>query len=448
MPRNHFRGGVHPKEEKKWTDHKPIEDMPLPKQVVIPLLQHIGAPGECLVQKGESVRTGQPLSKSSKFVSIPVHASITGKVAAVESRPHPLGASLLSVVIEGDGTENWVEGNERGDDWQHLSGEEIRNRIRDAGIAGMGGASFPTHVKITPPPGKPIRTLILNGAECEPFLTADHRLMLEKADEILAGLKILMKVLDVQRAVIGIERNKPDAISLMRSKTGGDRIIEVLPLHVKYPQGGEKQLIKAATGLEVPSGGLPMDVGCLVQNVGTAFSIHEAVCFRKPLIERIVTVTGPGIAEPKNLRVRIGTLFSDLIAFCGGYTDETVKVVHGGPMMGIAQYTDGVPVLKGTSGVLVLNGKSGGTKPESPCISCARCVDICPMNLMPNRIAGLVEHGRWEDARRIGLTDCIECGSCGYICPAKRNLVHYIKLGKALLTESVRDQQPTDVGKK
>jgi len=448
MPRNHFRGGVHPREEKKVTCFKSIENMPLPKQVVIPLLQHIGAPGECLVQKGDAVRTGQPLSKSSKFVSVPVHASITGKVAAVESRPHPLGACLLSVVIEGDGTENWIEINETGDDWQQLSGEEIRNRIRDAGIAGMGGASFPTHVKITPPPEKSIRTLILNGAECEPYLTADHRLMLEKADEILTGLRILMKVLDVRRAVIGIEKNKPDAISLLRSKTKGDRNTEVLPLHVKYPQGGEKQLIKAATGLEVPSGGLPMDVGCLVQNVGTAFSIYEAVCFRKPLVERIVTVTGPGVAEPKNVRARIGTLFSDLIAFCGGYTDETVKVINGGPMMGIAQYTDGVPVLKGTSGILVLNEESSRMKSESPCISCARCVDICPMNLMPNRIAGLVEHGRWTDARKIGLTDCIECGSCGYICPAKRNLVHYIKLGKALSAESLMDQETAVRGKK
>ncbi|MBN1894504.1 electron transport complex subunit RsxC [bacterium] len=444
MPGKHFRGGVHPREEKKGTSHKPIEEAPLPKQVVIPLLQHIGAPGECLVQKGDSVRTGQPLSKPVKFVSVPVHASITGKVTAVEPRPHPLGASLLSVVIEGDGTEDRIETLKTSDDWQLLSVEEIRDRIRDAGIAGLGGASFPTHVKISPPPEKPIRVLILNGAECEPYLTADHRLMLEKADGILTGLRILMKVLNVRRAVIGIEKNKPDAISLMRSKTEKDRTIGVAPLHVKYPQGGEKQLIKAVTGLTVPSGGLPMDVGCLVQNVGTAFSIYEAVCFRKPLFERIVTVTGPGVVESKNLRVRIGTLFSDLIAFCGGYSDETVKVINGGPMMGIAQHTDGVPVLKGTSGILVLDEKSGRMKPESPCISCARCVDGCPMNLMPNRIAGLVEYGRWKDAVGIGLTDCIECGSCAYICPAKRNLVHYIKLGKALNTESMA----ADGGKK
>jgi electron transport complex protein RnfC len=353
--------------------------------------------------------------------------------------PHPLGFDLPSVIIENDGNDTWVESISSPVDVSNLSADEVRERIRNAGIAGMGGAAFPTHVKLSPPPDKPIEYVFLNGVECEPYLTADHRLMLEKPEQILEGLKIITRLLDVKTAVIGIEKNKPDAIRLMKEMTDSSKSFSVLPLAVKYPQGAEKQLIYAATGREVPAGGLPMDVGCLVHNVGTALAIYEAVSSGKPLIERVVTVTGPGVGTPKNVMARIGTPFSDLIEFCDGYSDSAAKVVNGGPMMGISQITDAVPVIKGTSGILVLDEKTAALKQEEPCISCARCVDVCPMKLLPNRIASLVEYGRPEDAYAWGAMDCIECGTCSYVCPSKRNLVHYIKLGKTLWNE--RDQE-------
>jgi len=433
--RKSFHGGAHPPEEKHWSEHKPIEKLPLPEEVIIPLQQHIGAPAEPTVQKGDIVKTGQQIGKATKFVSLPVHATLSGTVKAIEPRPHPLGTNLLSVVIESDGKDTWVDNVTPLTDYMKLSPEEMKKRILNAGIAGMGGAAFPAHVKLSPPSEKPIDTLIINGVECEPFLTADHRLMLEKSDDILKGIKIIMKILNVRRAIIGIEKNKPDAIKLFKKKTAREKQISVLPLTVKYPQGAEKQLIKATTGREVPSGGLPMDVGCLVHNVGTILAIFEAVFSNKPLIERVVTVTGPGIKSPKNLRVRIGTPFQKLIEFCGGYTDSAAKIINGGPMMGISQLTDQVPVIKGTSGILVFDKKRAYLKPEGPCISCARCVDFCPMKLVPSRIATLVEHQRIDEAHNMGLLDCIECGTCAFVCPAKRNLVHYIKLGKALWNE-------------
>ena len=433
--RKSFHGGIHPPEEKQWSEHKPIEELPPPEEAIIPLQQHIGAPAEPIVQKGDTVKTGQQIGKATKFVSLPVHASISGTVKAIEPRPHPLGTDVLSVVIESDGKDTWIDNITPTPDYMNFSPEEMKTRILNAGIAGMGGAAFPAHVKLSPPPEKPIDTLIINGVECEPFLTADHRLMLEKPDDILKGVKILMKILHVHRVIIGIEKNKPDAIKLFKKKTARQKQISVLPLTVKYPQGAEKQLIKAATGREVPSGGLPMDVGCLVHNVGTTLAIFEAVSSNKPLIERVVTVTGPGVKSPKNLKVRIGTPFQKLIEFCEGYTDSAAKIINGGPMMGIAQFTDQVPVIKGTSGILVLNKKKAYLKPESPCISCARCVDFCPMKLIPSRIATLVEHQKIDEAYDMGLMDCIECGTCAFICPAKRNLVHYIKLGKALWNE-------------
>ena len=433
--RKTFQGGTHPPEEKKSTEHKPIEDLPLPQKVVIPLQQHIGAPAEPIVEKGDFVKTGQALGKTTKFVSVPCHASISGTVTTITPHPHPLGVDLLSIIVEGDGNDTWVDTVAPTPDFMKLSVEEMKKRIQEAGLAGMGGAAFPTHVKLSPPPEKPIEIALLNGVECEPFLTADHRLMLEKPDEILAGFRIIMKILNVRIGIIGIEKNKPDAIQCMRRKTASAKQMTVLPLAVKYPQGAEKQLIKAATGREVPSGGLPMDVGCLVHNVGTTLAVYDAVSSSKPLVERVVTVTGPGIKEPKNVRSRIGTSFRNLIEFCGGYTDAAAKVVNGGPMMGIAQFTDEVPIIKGTSGILVLDEKTANLRPEHPCIACARCVDVCPMKLLPNQIAALVEHKRIDNAHDLGLVDCIECGSCGFVCPAKRNLVHYIKLGKAIWNE-------------
>ncbi len=433
MPRiSHFHGGVHPRDEKKWTGHKTIENPPLPPQVVIPIQQHIGAPPVVLVNKGDTVLKGQPLAKADAFVSAPVHASLSGKVIAVENRPHPLGIESLSIVIENDGRDSSIEGLAFDPAFMDLSIDEMKKRITEAGLAGMGGAGFPTHVKLSPPKEKPMDLFILNGVECEPYLTSDHRLMLEKTDEIVHGLQIIMKILGVGNAVIAIEKNKSDAISVMREKISGNKAIRVLPLAVKYPQGAEKQLIRAATGRVVPSGGLPMDVGCLVHNVGTALALYEAVSSRKPLFERVVTVTGPGVRQPKNVRARIGTSFRTLIDFCGGYTEHAKKVINGGPMMGISEVTDEVPVIKGTSGILVLDEKTSRLEEERPCIACARCVDICPMRLLPSHLAAFVENGRIEKAQKFGLLDCIECGSCGYICPAKRNLVQYIKLGKSL----------------
>lgn len=437
--RKSFRGGAHPPEEKHWTEHQSIEEPPLPDKVIIPLQQHIGAPAEPTVEKGDSVLKGQTIGKSDKFVSVPAHASISGTVVAVESRPHPLGTNLLSIVIENDGEDKWNKAIKPTSNFMDLSPNKMKKRIQEAGIAGMGGAAFPSHVKLSPPAEKPIEIALLNGVECEPYLTADHRLMLEKPDEILHGFRIIMKILNVNQGIIGIEKNKPDAIKLMREKTATMNGITVLPLHVKYPQGAEKQLIKAGTGREVPAGGLPMDVGCLVHNVGTALSMFEAVSSGKPLIERIITITGPGVKSPKNLRVRIGTPFQYLIDYCGGYTASAAKLINGGPMMGISQVNSEVPVIKGTSGILVLDEKTAKLKSEQPCIACARCVDVCPMKLVPNTIAKYVEYGRMDNAHEIGVLDCIECGTCGYICPAKRNLVHYIKLGKALWNETQRE---------
>ena len=350
-----------------------------------------------------------------------------------------MGTNLLSVVIESDAKDTWTKSVKSDPVFMELSTEEMKKRIQEAGIAGMGGAAFPSHVKLSPPPEKPIEIALLNGVECEPFLTADHRLMLEKTDEILQGFQIIMKILEVNQGIIGIEKNKPDAIQLMKNKTASYNNMTILPLHVKYPQGAEKQLIKAAKGREVPAGGLPMDIGCLVHNVGTALAIFEAVSSHKPLIERIVTVTGSGIESPKNLLVRIGTPFQNLIDFCGGSTQSTAKLINGGPMMGISQWSGDVPVIKGTSGILVLDEKMAKLDLERPCIACARCVDVCPMKLVPSQITTFVEYQKIDDAYHMGVLDCIECGTCSFICPAKRNLIHYIKLGKAVWNERQRE---------
>lgn len=427
-----FRGGTHPPENKSQTANKSIQNASLPETVIIPMQQHIGSPAEPIVEKGETVKTGQIIGKTVKFVSVPCHASISGTVMAIEPRPNPLGTDILSVVIENDNNDSWIEEFKFDPDFMKLPPEKMKKRIQDSGVAGMGGAAFPTHVKLSPPDNKPIDIIILNGVECEPFLTADHRLMLEKVDQILNGLKIIMKILNIPKGIIAIEKNKPDAITLMNSKTTNMNSISILPLAVKYPQGAEKQLIKAATGRSVPGGCLPMDIGTLVQNVGTTLSIFQAVSSKKPLIERVVTITGPGVKNPKNLNVRIGTPFKHLIDLCGGYSEDAAKLINGGPMMGISQVSDMVPVIKGTSGILVLNKKQAKLKKENPCIACARCVDVCPMKLIPSHIASNIENNNIDKALKLGLLDCIECGTCSFICPAKRNLVHYIKLGKSI----------------
>jgi len=436
-----FQGGSHPPTRKRATQTSLITPLPTPSRVVIPLSQHTGAPAEPIVAVGDEVTAGQKIGQAQGYISVPVHASIGGKVTAIEPHRHPLGGELPAVIIESDGSQPSPP-RTQAPSWSVPSDPKAMiEAVREAGIVGLGGAAFPTHVKLSPPENKPIDTCILNGAECEPYLTADHRLMVESGDEIVAGLKLILKMLNCRRGFIGIEANKPDALAAMRERIRGEDDLTVIPLQVKYPQGAEKQLIWALTRREVPSGGLPMDVGCVVQNVGTAKAIHEAIGQGKPLTERVVTITGPLIGEPRNVRVPIGTLFREIIEFCGGITGEPGKLIMGGPMMGLAQVSDEVPVIKGTSGILVLGPGQAIIPEPQTCIGCARCVDTCPMKLVPTRLAKLIEHNRFAEAEDQGVLDCMECGTCSYVCPSKINLVHLFKFGKSKIFEERRKKK-------
>jgi electron transport complex protein RnfC len=404
-----------------------------PKTVVIPLSQHIGAPCSSVVEIGQEVKLGQVIGQAEAFVSAPVHASVSGKVVGIGEFPNPMGRMAPCVVIENDGQDTWAELR---DDPGYLGLEPdvLKEKVKAAGIVGMGGATFPTSVKLSPPKEKPVNTVILNGAECEPYLSADYRLMMERPGEVVEGLKVLMKVLGVNKGYIGIEDNKPDAVRVMKEAAAAEPDIEVEACEVKYPQGAEKMLIKALTGREVPSkGGLPMDVGVVVQNIGTAVAVYEAARYGKPLVERVVTVTGGGIREPRNLLVRIGAMVSHLIDECGGFKGGPAKVVSGGPMMGFALYTLDMPVTKGTSGILVMaEEEMVHTGAYQSCIRCGRCIDICPMQLMPSMLSVLSEAGFYEDAKEYDLFDCFECGSCAYVCPAKRPIVQFVRLAKSM----------------
>ena len=426
-----FERGIHPKYNKELSSGKSITPAKLPQRIVVPLSQHIGAPAKCEVKIGDEVKRGQVIGSPPGFVSSPVHSSISGKVIAIADFPTAVGRMVTSVVIESDGKDEPVAFTEH-PDYMNLSSDEIKTLIRDAGIVGMGGAAFPTNVKLSPPKEKPIDTVILNGAECEPYLTADNRLMDEHPKEVIEGLKIIMKALGVKEGHVGIELNKPDSIKAMQSAASGEPNITIHALEIKYPQGAEKMLIKAIKGREVPSKGLPMDVSVVVQNIGTALAIYEAVRFGKPLIERVVTVTGKGIREPKNMLVRIGTLMSEVIEQCGGLTEGAVKVISGGPMMGFAQWTLDVPVTKGTSGILVLTEDEYAPSEEYfSCIRCGRCVDVCPMGLNPSMLSILAEKGFYEEAKEYNLFDCFECGCCAFVCPAKRPMVQFMRLAKS-----------------
>jgi electron transport complex protein RnfC len=422
-----------------------IEALPLPAVVVVPLSQHIGAPATAVVTRGDRVVTGQVIAQAGGFVSAAVHSPVSGVVTAVEAVAGPGGAKVPGVVIAVEGDE-WAPGIDRSPGLVpecRLEATEIVERIAAAGIVGMGGATFPTQVKLSPPPGKQAEILIINGVECEPYLTSDHRVMLERGAEVLIGTHLLSRALGVSKTFIGIENNKPDAIEAMRRVAhelsryvGG---VEIVPLKVRYPQGGEKQLIKAVTGREVPSCALPIDVGCVVQNVGTALAVYEAVQKNKPLIERVVTVTGRTLAAPSNFLVRIGTPVSALIEAAGGIVVEgEVKVIGGGPMMGRAMSNPDAPVTKGTSGILVLEGADAARRTETDCIKCARCTTVCPMGLEPWLLSRQSQKAMWPEAEEAVIVDCIECGSCAYTCPARIPLLDWIRLGKGEVNRIIR----------
>ncbi|MEA2064283.1 MAG: electron transport complex subunit RsxC [Gemmatimonadota bacterium] len=435
-----FRGGVHPPENKSAASNKAIEPIDLPTSVVLPLQQHIGAPLEVVVEPGDELKVGAVVAEPTGFVSIPLHAPISGKVTAVGPGSHPGGVRMQAITIEGDGRDEWekpLEADKK--KITEYSAEDLKKKVHDAGIVGLGGAAFPTHVKLSPPKDKPIDTLIINGAECEPCLTTDYRQMLERSRELIAGVKIVMRILECKRALVAIESNKPEAIEVLDRLCRDELDFDVAPLKTKYPQGGEKQLIQAVAGRQVPSGGLPMDVGCVVQNVSTVLAIYDAVHTGRPLIEKVVTVTGDNVKNPGNYLVRIGTSVRELLEKVEGEVPEPGpgKVIMGGPMMGVALPSLDVPVLKSTNG-LVLMAEPVQVGSHRTCIRCGSCVDACPIHLVPCELALFSEHQRWDSCRQYNIVDCIECGSCSYICPAGRNLIQLIRFGKYNVMEQDR----------
>jgi len=420
-----FNRGVDLPHYKEYSEEKGITTIALPKEVVIPLVQHIGAPCKAVVSVGDEVKTGQKIGDSEAFVSAPIFASVDGTVTAIEPRPSFTGDNVESVVIEV--SEKQEEPTWSDEDISTMSGEEIKQAIRGAGIVGMGGAAFPTSVKLSPP--KPIDVIIINASECEPFLTCDHRVMVEMAEELVLGAKLIARAVDAQQIIFGVETNKPDGIEAIKAQIEGEEGIEVIITDVKYPQGAEKQLIYATTGREVPPGKLPLEVGVVVQNVGTAVAVYEACRYGKPLYERVLTVSGDAAANPGNVKVPIGTTIGHVIEECGGFKDgkEPGKVVMGGPMTGFAQTRLDVPVVKGTSGILLFSEEMLVKSEHMPCVRCARCVDHCPMYLYPNSISSNAERGFYDAAVEWGAMDCFECGICVYVCPSNRPIVQLVR---------------------
>ena len=425
-----YYGGVHPSEHKEYSEHKDLLPFPAPKVAVIPMAQHLGAPANPVVQVGDYVKVGQKIGEPSAFISAPVHSSISGTVIAIEDRPHANRGQCLSVVIESDGKNELHESVQPNGDLETLSPEQIVSIVHEAGIVGMGGAGFPTAVKLAPK--TPVDTILLNGCECEPYLTADHKLLLHYADEVIFGLKAIMKATGAPKGIIVTEDNKPDAVALLQEKTAQLENIEVCVAKTKYPQGAEKMLIKKVTGRQVPSGKLPADVGVVVSNVATAKAISDAIQLGMPLVERVVTVTGEHIANPGNFIVKIGTPVSALVDACGGITGTDVTVKAGGPMMGFPQSTLETPIMKGSNGIIAID--TDHTQ-EVACIKCGRCVDVCPMELKPLHFAKYADEGNWEGMKQQNVMDCVECRCCEYICSSKIPLVTKIKAGKAAVRE-------------
>ena len=435
-------GGIHPSGN-KLSAGRPIEAIAPTAKVVIPLGQHIGAPAEAVVAKGDKVKVGTLIGKAAGFVSANVHSSVSGTVTKIDTMLDAAGLPKPAVYINVEGDE-WEETIDRSETLVRdctLSAKEIIGKIAAAGIVGMGGATFPTQVKLSPPPGSKAEILIVNAVECEPYLTSDHSLMLAKGEEIIVGVKILMTAIDVRRAVIGIESNKPDAIKLMKKLAAKEQGIEVMPLKMRYPQGGEKQLIDAVIRRQVKSGALPISVGAVVQNVGTVFAVYEAVQKNKPLIERVITVTGKSVVKPSNFIARIGTPISTLIEAAGGIPEDTGKIIGGGPMMGRTMITDDVPMMKGSSGILLIPRAEAMSKPMRDCSRCAKCVDVCPMGLEPYLLMNLAVHKTWDEAEEHYIVDCIECGSCSYTCPSYRPLLDYIRMGKGTVMGIIRSRK-------
>ena len=439
-----FHGGIHPGDHKLETNRKPIVDLDAPDELVFPLSQHIGAPANPCVKPGDRVLMGQKIAESNGFVSANIYSSASGTVKIIEKRLHPNGTSVMSIVIENDKLDekaNPLSGFNA--DYKKLSAKEIINLVREAGIVGMGGATFPTHVKLSVPDEAKIDYVIINGAECEPYLTSDHRAMLETPEEIIGGLKIIMQVFGLKDGYIGVENNKSDAIEFLKkySEKEKDVNIHIVTLKTKYPQGAEKQLINAVTGRKMPPGTLPWQSGCIVNNIDTCASVYRAVVFGQPLISRIVTLGGTAIKNPMNYRVRIGTPFSYLIEHSGGLKDEACKILMGGPMMGLAVPNAEVPIIKGSSGIMVLNKESSLLSEESACIRCGKCVYACPMNLQPNLLDLEARRNNFDALEKLNVLDCIECGSCAFVCPSRRRQVQHVKVAKVKMRENAKKKE-------
>ena len=443
MLRTFSLGGIHPKENKLSAGVK-IVPAPLPKEVIIPLGMHIGAPATACVAKGDEVKVGTLIAKSSGFVSANIYSSVAGKVTKIDSVFDASGYKKPAIIISVAEEDVWEESIDRSPELVRecsLDAKAIIDKINEAGIVGLGRATFPTHVKLSPPPGSKAEVLIINAVECEPYLTSDHQLMLEHGEEILVGCTILMKALSVDKCIIGVENNKPDAIKHLSGLCAQYKGIEVMPLKVQYPQGGEKQLIDAVLSKQVKSGALPISTGAVVQNVGTIYAVYEAIQKNKPLLERVVTVTGKSLDKPANYLARIGTPLKTLIEASGGIPENTGKIIGGGPMMGKALLSADLPVTKGTSGILLISQEESVRKPMRACIRCAKCVNVCPMGLNPTFLMVDTQQQDWERAERGHIVDCIECGSCSFTCPSNRPLLDFIRMGKQQVMGIIRNRK-------